>query len=79
MKEKKYKNLSELKKDIEKGIIPENDLRISLDNDNVSFYCGDEEEDPDNFIDIEVDSAGGYSDIEELYSLLFPKADVEWC
>lgn len=74
-----YKNLSELKKDIGKGIIIENDLKIILDNDNISFICGDEEKDPDNFIWIEVDSAEGYTDITELYALVFPKAHVEWC
>ena len=76
---KEYKNIKALKTAIENNEINEDDLQIILDNDNVSFYSGDEENDPDNFIDIEVISAGGYSDIEELYKLVFPKAKVNWC
>ena len=79
MKEINYANIRALKTAIEKSEIKEEDLRITLDNDNVSFMCGDEEEDPDNFIWIEVATAGGYRDIKELYSLLFPKAKVAWC
>ena len=76
---KEYENIKALKTAIEKGEVKEDDLQIILDNDNVSFYCWDEEFDPDNFIDIEVDGAGGYRDIEELYKLVFPKAKVNWC
>ena len=79
MKEKKYATIKELKSAIEENEISEDHLQITLDNDNVSFYCWDEELDPDNFIWIEVDSAEGYNDIEELYKLLFPKAKVDWC
>ena len=79
MKERNYANIRALKVAIEKNEIKEEDLQITLNNDNVSFFSGDEEKDPDNFIWIEVESAGGYSDIEELYKLLFPKAKVNWC
>jgi len=49
----------------------ESELRVVLDNDMTSFFVGDEE--------IVVDEANGYYDVEPLYKLLFPKADVEWC
>ena len=44
-------------------------LEITMDNDQTLFYIGDKK----------IAEANGYRDIEELYPLLFPNAQVEWC
>ena len=79
---KKYKNLTELREAIDAGEIDESQLRIVLDNDCTQFgLCPEATEEGDEIEEnrIEVESSGGYQDIEELYALLFPKALVEWC
>jgi len=64
------KTIKELHDKVKSGKIKESDLQIILDNDCTSFYVEGEE--------INVDEANGYYDIEKLYPLLFPKANVEW-
>ena len=69
---KEYDTISDLKKAIDRKEI-EDDLQIVLDNDEVYFLINDGTD------EIKVKSASGYSDIEELYKLVFPKANVDWC
>ena len=80
---KKYKTIKELYEAVKRGDIDESKLEITLDNDHTSFACGptyDEETGEDiTENEIEVKEANGYSDIEHLYPLLFPKAEVNWC
>jgi len=73
------KTIKELVDKVNNGEIDKTKLSIILDNDNVSFYHGDEEADPKNFYEIRVAEAQGYSDILPLYKLLFPDSTVEWC
>jgi hypothetical protein len=72
----KYKTIKDLFEAVKAGKIDESDIQIILDNDQTSFYLL-VDGDPDN--DIELAEGGGYSDITELYQLLFPTADIQWC
>jgi hypothetical protein len=81
---REFNTIKELFEAVKSGKVDESKLRIVLDNDCTDFYEGE----PDDFgdenwdwknIEIEVSEANGYSDIEALYKLLFPKADVQWC
>ena len=78
---KKYKTIKELHNAVKSGKIDEERLTIVLDNDCTNFYvgpdCDPEGDELDN--EIIVEEAYGYSDIEKLYPLLFPKANVQWC
>ena len=78
---KKYDTIKELCEAVKNGDIDESNLCIVLDNDRIGFYVGPSEDKEGNNIDneIEVKESNGYYDIEKLYSLLFPKAKVEWC
>lgn len=60
------------------GKIKEEELGITLDNDNTSFYI-EKDEDEESYEEIEIAETNGYNDIEPLYKLLFPKAKVNWC
>ena len=76
----KYKTIKGLREGINKGEVKEENLYIQLDNDGVYFgLTVDMITDESELEEIEVDSAEGYSDIEQLYKLVFPKATVEWC
>ena len=67
----KFETIKELHDAVKSGKVNESDLTIILDNDCTSFLIRGN--------DTEVLEADGYSDIEHLYLLLFPKATVEWC
>jgi len=75
---KKCVTIQELHDEIRLGNIDESKLRIILDNDCTGFYINPEDPD-DEPICIKVSEAKGYKDIEPLYKMLFPKANVEWC
>lgn len=70
---KEYENIKALKTAIEKGEVKEDNLQIILDNDMVSFLIKDGTE------EINVQTASGYDDIQELYEIVFPKASIDWC
>lgn len=76
-----YKNLSELRKAMDNGDIKEENVQIVLDNDTVNFYlCNcQNDEDGEGSTEIIVHSASGYYDIEELYKMVFTRANVDWC
>jgi len=76
-----FKTIKELYDKVKSGEIDESQLGILLDNDCTSFYLGDCKDSEGNDIDneIRIKEANGYSDIEPLYKILFPKADVQWC
>ena len=79
MKTLELKTIEELAAKVKSNEIDGSKLTITLDNDDISFYVGDEEKDPDNFIEVIVEEAKGYPDILPLYKLVFPDAIVEWC
>ena len=68
----KYKTIKDFYEAVKAGEIEESELTIVLDNDCTNFYIGLDNE-------VRVDEANGYMDVEKLYSILFPKANVEWC
>lgn len=71
----KYKTLQELTIGIKTGEIDEAKVRIILDNDNTCVeLMGVGDENPPALY-----RGNGYCDIEDLWPLLFPKAQVEWC
>lgn len=77
----KYETIKELHAAVKRGDIDESQLSIVLDNDCTSFCVGPCEDKNGNDLDneIEVVEAFGYGDIEKLYVLLFPEANVFWC
>jgi len=78
METKHFATIKDLFQAVKAGEIREEDLVITLDNDCTSFgACS--QRDPDNPLDVHVDEANGYYDIEPLYKLLFPEAMVNWC
>jgi len=64
-----YKTLKELIQAIKDGEVDESKMTVSIDNDSTNIYLDDEK----------LFNGGGYDDILDLYELLFPKADVDWC
>ena len=69
----KYKTIKDFYEAVKAGEIEESELDIVLDNDCTNFYIGLDNE-------VIVNEANGYMDVEKLYSILFPKANlVEWC
>ena len=69
-----FKTIKELYDAVKSGKIDESKLSVVLDNDCTSFCLDSGEEEY-----IEVSESCGYNDIEPLYKILFPKADVMWC
>lgn len=85
---KKYKTLKEVVAAIKSGELDESNLRVVMDNDHTGIYdksrciCTDEDKkDKEHWCDCDekIFTGNGYYDIEPLYELLFPKADVQWC
>lgn len=72
----KFNTIKDLKNAILEGKVDEGRLEIVLDNDCTNFYLHNGTDEPD---EITIKSANGYYDIEELYSLVFSKAKVDWC
>ena len=72
----KYDSITDLYKGMQKGDFDEEALQIQVDNDG-TFFCliGNDGEITN---EIRVAGAEGYRDVVELYSLLFPKSDVDW-
>ena len=77
----KYKTIKDFYEAVKAGEIEESELDIVLDNDCTNFYIGPDNDKNGNELDneVRVDEANGYMDVEKLYSILFPKANVEWC
>ena len=77
----KYKTIKDFYEAVKAGEIEESELDIVLDNDCTNFYIGPDNDKNGNELDNEVivDETNGYMDVEKLYSILFPKANVEWC
>ena len=74
---REYNTIKEFYNAVKAGIIDESKLEIVLDNDCTSFYTGPTSDDTTD--EIRVIEANGCYDVEKLYPLLFPKAQVEWC
>jgi len=77
----KFKTIKDLHEAVASGKLDATKIEIVLDSYCTDFYYGPamtpEGEEVEN--GIEVTEAGGYSDIEPLYKLLFPKSTVGWC
>lgn len=74
---KKIKSIKDLYDKVKSGEIDESKLIIRMDNDTTQFYSI---RDADKYSDDVEDyfSGNGYRDIEDLYPILFPKADIDW-
>jgi len=83
MSTRTFKTIADLHKAVQCGEIDERMLAITLDNDATGFAVGPFEYNDDGDMirgdTIEVTEANGYYDVEPLYRLLFPIADVDWC
>ena len=70
-----YETIKDVYEGVKNGDIDESELEIIIDNDDTGFYTtafGDDSGTP-------LLRGNGYSDVKELYELLFPNAVVEWC
>jgi len=78
---KEYKTIKDFYEAVKAGEIEESELDIVLDNDCTNFYIGPDNDKNGNELDneVRVDEANGYMDVEKLYPILFPKANVVWC
>lgn len=65
-------NIKELYEQVKRGNVDEKDLFIQLDNDStwVGMKHGEDIE--------KIAEGGGYDDLNIVFELLFPKAEVEW-
>ncbi len=74
VKEKRRKmrleTVKELVEKIKSGEVDETKLEIMLDNDDTQFSVDGNK--------VTISETNGYYDIELLYKLLFPKANVDW-
>jgi hypothetical protein len=71
-----FKTIAAFYEAVKTGIVDESKLDIILDNDHTDFYV---EKGPRGmYVKINVQGTDGYNDIDKLYSLLFPKARVDW-
>ncbi len=70
------KTIKELHEKVQSGEIDESKLSIFLDYEYTAFVLnlGENEEEK-----IKVEEAKGNYDVQKLYSLMFPKAKIEWC
>ena len=73
----KLKTIKDLYEKIKKGKIDESKLEILIDYDKVRFFLKSPRVDEEPAV-IDVEGAIGYYDIDPLYKLLFPKAEVSW-
>lgn len=73
---KTYKNIGELLEAVKSGDIPEEKLTIYIDVDCCHFLVQREGAPFTNDPLLVESSKGGNGDVEELYKLLFPTADV---
>lgn len=76
---KKYKTLKEVLEAIKSGGLDESKLAVVMDNDCSNIYNGPCEDEEGNELENCIFEGNGYYDIEILWSLVFPKATVEWC
>jgi hypothetical protein len=76
---KVYKTLKELHEAVQAGDVDEASLTIVMDNDCSDIMSGPAEDDKGNEVDNTIYRGKGYGDIDDLWPLLFPKADVMNC
>lgn len=76
MTEKRFKTIDDLKEYIDTNKI---DLRVILDNDDVTF-TNNLDYDNSDYEEFVVNGLGhGYSDLMAIYSYIFKESHVEWC
>ena len=76
----KYKTIQEVVEAVRAGQEDETKLEIIQDNDCSHIYNGPrEDEDGDEIEDACIFCGKGYSDTDDLWKLVFPKAFVTWC
>jgi len=78
---KTYKTLKEVVDAVKSGELDESQLLVVMDNDCSHIYFGprldaDGEENEDCIC---IYRGKGYRDTEDLWPLVLPNADVEWC
>jgi hypothetical protein len=66
----KVKTIKELYNKVHAGEVDESQIKMRIDNNYVSFFYQEKE-----FV---IEEANGIFDIQILYKLLFPKADIKW-
>ena len=75
----KYGTIQEVVEAVKAGHEDETKLVIVQDNDCSSIYNGPSEDEKGNELDARIFSGKGYADTDDLWRLVFPKADVTWC
>ena len=75
----KYKTLEELHKAVKSGEIEESGMDVVMDNDCSHVYYGPHKDSDGEEIDNCIFMGHGYEDTEDLWPLVFPKANVDWC
>lgn len=76
---KKYKTLKEVVEAVKLGELDESELCIVMDNDCSHIYSGPCRDESGNEIENCIYNGKGYSDTEDLWPLVFPKANIDWC
>lgn len=75
----KYKTLEELHKAVKSGEIDESKMEVFMDNDYSRVYYGPYTDSDGKEIDNCIFRGKGYNDVQDLWPLVFPKANVDWC
>ena len=79
MKTKKFKSIKALHEACKFGEVDETKLHILIDNDDLIVYeCPCNFEDFEDCTEIKIDGYHGYADVEDLWKLVFPSANVSW-
>jgi len=76
---KVYKTLKELHEAVQSGEVDDANLTIVMDNDCSHVMSGPAEDENGNEIDNVIYHGKGYCDTDDLWPLLFPKANVMNC
>lgn len=75
----KYQTLQEVVDAVRSGKEDETKLSIVQDNDCSHIYVGPCEDEQGNELDNCIYHGKGYYDTDDLWKIVFPKANVEWC
>ena len=71
-----FSTLKDLVAAVRRGEVAEDRLRVVMDNDSSSVYLESlaSDAEPENIY-----TGRGHYDVEDLWPLVLPKAEVEWC
>ena len=76
---KQYESIAAVVAAVRSGELDESQLTVVMDNDCSRVEYGPWEDDHGEEIDNVIFRGKGYYDVEDLWPLVFPQADVEWC